>query len=157
MLAFIAAALLSTPSPAASPTPSTVHKLTLNIPPGWRRTESGQYNEWVSPDGSSDFRVTPMAPFKELSGAGAADAVKAQFVKVVAMFHTNSNIVVKTVSVCNGTQAAYRVDDALGLGTPGFMMIIPGTISTGLINYEVHPGASADPAIEQTVDAICWP
>jgi len=64
---------------------------------------------------------------------------------------------VKTVSVCNGTQKAYRLDDPMGIGSPGFMMIIPGNASTGLINYEIHDGHKADPTILAMLDKVCWP
>jgi hypothetical protein len=61
------------------------------------------------------------------------------------------------VFVCNGTQPAYRVDDPLGLGSPAFMMLVPGTKSSGLVNYEIFPGNKADPGILAAVNAMYWP
>lgn len=151
------AAVSPSPAPSTSPTPtSTKHTLTLAIPPGWLRAESGQYNEWRSPDGSH-FRVAIMPATPEYHGPNAADAVKASFQKMVGYFNPKAQIVVKTISVCNGEQVAYRVDDPIGLGTPGFMIIVPGTDSSGLINYEVLPGGKVDPRILDAINKICWP
>lgn len=88
-------------------------------------------------------------------GAGAADAVKSLFAKVVQRFNPKASITVQTIEVCNGEQPAYRVDDPLGTGSGGYMVVIPGTLSTGLINYEAH--RSGDPLVNQTVEKICWP
>ncbi len=131
--------------------------ITINFPPGWHRTQSGHYNEWRSPDGMSNFRVTPMRASKEFRGPNGADAVLSEFVRAGARVPTNPHVRVATVSVCNGTEKAYRVDDPMGLGSRGFMLIIPGTISTGLINYEILPGYKRDPAILAMINALCWP
>jgi hypothetical protein len=162
----VAGSLLAqaTPSPSASPattpTPASSgqQSLRLDIPPGWQRTESGRYNEWRSPDGTSNFRVTPTGVTDDLHGPNAADVVKAEFQKMLAVMRPGgAQVTVQTVSVCNGTQPAYRVNDPIGVGSAGFMMLIPGTRSSGLINYEIHPGGKADPAILSTIDKICWP
>lgn len=144
---------MASSTPAASPATSGKQRLTLDIPPGWLRTETGQYNQWNSPDGKSDFRVAVTGVTSDLQGPNAAASVKAMF----TMLHPNKPVEVKTVQVCNGTQPAYRVDDPLGTGSPAFMMLIPGTKSSGLINYEILPGGKADPAILAAVDKICWP
>jgi hypothetical protein len=123
------------PTPAASASPvARAHSLTLAIPPGWARTESGHYNEWLSPDGTSDFRVTVMPASPDYKGAGATDAVRASFQQIASGFNPKVKVVVTNISVCNGEQAAYRVDDPLGLGSAGFMIIVPGSDSAGLIN-----------------------
>ena len=151
--------VFASPSPGAiaSPLTSTHHSLTLAIPPGWRRTESGQYNEWLSPDGLSDFRVAIMGATPDYHGPNAAEAVRAAFQAMSARFNPKVQITVQTIHVCNGEQAAYRVDDPLGVGSPAFMVIIPGTDSSGLINYEVRRGGKVDPVMLQAIDKICWP
>lgn len=151
------------PSPSASttgasspPASSTSGKRTLqlDIPPGWVRTESGRYNEWRLPDGSN-FRVTPMAVAPEYQGAGAADAVKETFEKIAVKLTPNAQVTVVSMKVCNGEQTAYRVNDLLGPDSAGFMVVIPGPTSTGLINYEAH--GSVDPLVLQTIAKVCWP
>ena len=160
MLALIAAFALAvtgaTPSPLSSTPPAPVRTLHLNIPPGWHRTEAGRYNEWRSPDGTANFRVSVMPPSKDYQGPNAAEVVKAQFIQTAATIHPDANVTVVTVLVCNGTQKAYRVDDPLGLGKAGFMMIIPGVTSTGFINYEIMTG-KRDPAIMAMLSGLCWP
>lgn len=160
LLAIVFSALVAQvyQSPSPSPTPAPARqKLTISIPNGWVRTESGRYNEWRAPNGMSDFRVSVLPNNPAFHGPDAAGAVKAMFQKTVAQFNSTATIAVKTVRVCNGQEDGYRVDDPLGTASQGFMMIVPGSESAGLINYEVLPGAKADPAIQSTVDKLCWP
>lgn len=151
------------PTPMSSPTASPVapasskHTLVLDIPHSWHRTESGRFNEWRAPDGTSNFRITPVAYDAAFHGPGATDALKALVTRTAAHFNPQGQISVTTVMVCNGTQPAYRFDDVLGMGTPAFMMFIPGATSTGLINYEIFKGGNRDPAIMAAIDKICWP
>lgn len=147
----------ASPSPAATASPATKHFLKLDIPPGWVRTESGRYNEWRSADGLANFRVSISPPSTALQGPNAAATVQAQFQQSTAAIRPNAEIVVTTIQVCNGTQPAYRVVDPLGVGSQAFMMLIPGTVSTGLINYELLPGGKLDPAMLSAIDKICWP
>lgn len=93
----------------------------------------------------------------DIRGPDAASAVEARFQKSIAAIRPNAKVHVTEVLVCNHTQPAYRVEDPLGTGSPAFMMLIPGTQSSGLINYEIAPGAKVDPAILETIDKICWP
>jgi hypothetical protein len=158
LYAFIAALAFAQMDPSASPSPAppvaTKHTLQLNIPPGWVRTESGRYNEWRTPDGSN-FRVAPMPFAPQYQGDGASDAIKESFETTARKLNPKAQITVLTVKVCNGQQTAYRINDPLGMGSAGFMVIIPGPTSTGLINYEAH--GSVDPPVQQTIDKICWP
>ncbi len=159
MQVFIAAALSMSiaqvsPSPAATQVKQT---LQLDIPPGWQRTQSGHYNEWRSPDGTQKLRLTVTGVSDDIRGADAADAVKARFEKGIASVRPNANVQVTEVLVCDHTQPAYRIDDPLGNGSPAFLMLIPGTQSSGLINYEIPPGGKVDPAILATIQKICWP
>lgn len=164
LLGFIFCAILAQATPATSPsaspaataTPSVKHTLSLDIPPGWHRTESGRYNQWTNAEGSN-FRLTVMPPMAELQGPHAVDTITALFVKTAASASANAKPDVNKVQICNGTESAYRVDHLLGADSPAFMMLIPGTVSTGLINYEILPGQKADPAMLQTIDKICWP
>jgi len=143
-------------SPSASPGPMK-QTLQLDIPPSWQRTQSGHFNEWRSPDGKARFRVTVTGVSDDIRGADAAEAVKARFEKGIAAVRPNANVQVTEVLVCDHTQPAYRIDDPLGNGSPAFMMLIPGTQSSGLINYEIPPGGKADPDILAAVEKICWP
>src|SRR5690242_19559418 len=118
MLAVIAAVLIEladTPAPVDSPTPADAIPFKLAIPPGWHRTESGMFNEWQDDAHTGNFRVTPMSSNKAFQGPGAADAVKAMFIEIANVVHPNPNVTVKTVSVCNGTRKAYRLDDSMGI------------------------------------------
>jgi hypothetical protein len=142
------------PVPSASSPVATKRTLTLDIPKGWVRTESGRYNEWRLPDGSN-FRVVPMAAAPEFQGAGAADAVQQNFQKLAVRINPKAQVTVVSMNVCNGEQVAYRVNDLLGMGSAGFMVVIPGTASIGLINYEAH--GAVDPQVLQTIGKICWP
>jgi hypothetical protein len=158
-LTLIASAVIAqaTPdTPSATPSPPIKRTLTLSTPPGWRRTETGRYNQWTSADGTN-FRVSASAPSPDLQGPNAIDAVKKMVGSVNSTMMPNSTPDITKVVVCNGTQAAYRVDHLLGANSTAFMMLIPGTVSTGLINYEVHPGQTPDPAMLQAIDKICWP
>lgn len=105
----------------------------------------------------ANFRVAVMPATPQFQGPNAADAVKAAFQQLAGRFNKNAHITVQTVSACNGTQKAYRVDDPLGMGSAGFMEIVPGSDSSGLINYEIMPGGKRDPAILDAVEKICWP
>ncbi len=105
----------------------------------------------------ANFRVAIMPATPQYHGANAADAVRASFQQMVGRFNKNAQVVVKTVQVCNGEQPAYRVEDPLGMGSAGFMEIVPGTDSAGLINYEIMPGGKPHPAILEAIDKICWP
>jgi len=147
------ALLLSSPAP--SPVP-VKQKLTLTLPNGWVQTESGRFNEWRSPNDSSEFRVSITAMTPDLQGPNAVDTVKAMVRRATAMTNPAASPDVKTVHVCNGAQVAYRVDDPIGVGSPGFILIVPGSESAGIINYEVLRG-KADPRIQSTVDKLCWP
>lgn len=131
--------------------------MTLDIPPGWRRTESGQYNEWMAPDGQSDFRIAIMRATPTLHGPNAAAAVQSMFQSVTTKFNARKQVVVQTIQVCNGTEPAYRIDDPLGDDAAGFMVVIPGSDSSGLVNYEIRPGGQVDPAILKTIAKMCWP
>jgi hypothetical protein len=155
-MVLLIAAALSMSIAQASPAPAK-QTLQLDIPPGWQRTESGHYNEWRSPDGKSKFRVTVTGVSDDIRGPDAADAVKARFQKSIATVRPNANVQVTETLVCDHTQPAYRIDDPLGNGSAAFMMLIPGTQSSGLINYEIPPGATADPAMLATISKICWP
>ncbi len=75
----------------------------------------------------------------------------------MAAIRPNADVHVTEVLVCNHTQPAYRIDDPLGNGSPAFMMLIPGTQSSGLINYEILPGGKVDPGIMHAIDTLCWP
>ncbi len=146
------------PSPSQSATaPPVKQSLQVDIPPGWQRTESGHYNEWRSPDGNAKFRITVTGVSDDIRGADAANAVKARFEKSIASVRPNAHVDVTEVLVCDHTQPAYRIDDPLGNGSAAFMMLIPGTQSSGLINYEIPPGGKADPAMMETIGKICWP
>jgi hypothetical protein len=146
------------PSPLPSATPvSAKHTLTIVLPNGWVRTESGRYNEWRSPDGGSDFRVSMTAMSPDLRGPGAIDAVRNMVERTTAMINPAAKPSVKLVHVCNGEQTAYRVDDPIGAGSGGFMLLVPGSDSAGIVNYEVHFGSKADPAIQSTIEKLCWP
>lgn len=138
------------PTPSASPKP-VHHELTLPIPPGWQRTESGRYNQWTSPDGISHFRVTALPVDAELRGPNAIDHVQ----KLFAQMSPGGTPTVTKVQACNGTQDAYKISGMLGPDSGAFMEIITGTDSDGLINYEAL--GKADPAILAAVDKICWP
>ena len=96
-----------------------------------------------------------MAPEPEFQGAGAADAVKQNFQKLAVKVNPSAQVTVVSMTVCNGEQPAYRVNDLLGAGSAGFMVVIPGTASMGLINYEAH--GAVDPQVLATIAKICWP
>ena len=104
----------------------------------------------------TQFRVSAMPVPPEWKGPGAADSIAAEFAKMLKSIRPSAAppTVIK-VQACNGTQDAYRINDPLGLKTGGFMEIIPGSDTSGLINYEAM--GPADPAILDTVSKICWP
>jgi hypothetical protein len=146
------------PSPSLSPSPVPAKEtLTISLPDGWVRTESGRYSAWLSPDKESEFRVSVMPLTQGLRGPDVADAVKEMFEKQVATFNPAATITVHAVHVCNGQQNAYRVNDPLGLGSAGFMVIVPGTDSAGFVSYEVKLGGKPDSRIQSTIDKLCWP
>lgn len=147
------ALLLSSPAPLPVP---TKQKLTLTLPNGWVQTESGRFNEWRSPNDSSEFRVSITAMTPELRGPHAVEAVKAMLEHSTATVDPAASPNVKTVRVCNGAQAAYRIDDPIGAASPGFMLVVPGSESAGIIDYEVLRG-KPDPRIQSTIDRLCWP
>jgi hypothetical protein len=146
----------ASPLPTASPA-SKGFNLSLKLPPGWHQTESGRYNAWRGPNGPSQFRLTfgPVVP--DMKGPNAVAAITAMVAPIAARTNPNTQVSVRQIMVCSGTQPAYRVDGTAGPHSPAFMVIIPGTASYGLINYEILGNDTPEPILMADIDAICWP
>jgi hypothetical protein len=144
---------LRLPIPAIAPSPPVKRMASFQPPKGW--THTGPL-EWTNlKNGLQTLRIAESPKTTALDAPDPLPGVKRAFGSVAG-----SNPDVETVTVCNGTQKAYRttVDPYGSPSGPDIEeTLVPGALTVALVTYSRENGKPADPAAQTAIASLCWP